>query len=187
MNIVEHLVTLTPQDIEQEVNLTEFPKFTKNNNMLHDLNCRPGIEHYKLLCYISKLYNNEILIELGSWIGAGALSLSYNPNNYVITYDVVEYLELLMLPKNLERRLGDYKKSSDILKSPFIFVDLLHDGSLEMEVYNYLTVNKFKGITMWDDIYLNNDMDMFWSSVRHKKYDISYLGHSTGTGIIVFE
>lgn len=185
--ILDILQTLTPEQIEEAINVEYLSTLTANQNMIHDLNAKPGVEHYKLLCYISTLYKNQTLMELGTWIGAGAISLGYNPENHVITYDISPYLELIKLPINVELRYGDYKKTRDILNSPFIFVDVTHDGALEMEVYNFLCVNHYRGITMWDDIHLNREMEMFWKSVRHRKYDITHIGHKTGTGIMVFE
>ena len=72
-------------------------------------------------------------------------------------------------------------------QSEWIKILTLLSGALEMEIYNFLSINGYKGITMWDDIHLNNDMKMFWDSARHKKYDLTHLGHSTGTGLMVFE
>jgi hypothetical protein len=185
--ILDKLLNVTPNEIEKEIVVQGLDALTGNKNMIHDINCRPGVEHYKLLCYISTLYENQTLIELGTWIGAGAISLGYNAKNYVITYDIAPYLDLKMLPDNIELRYGDYKRTKDMLNSPFLFIDVTHDGSLEMEIYNFLSINGYKGITMWDDIHLNNDMKMFWDSARHKKYDLTHLGHTTGTGLMVFE
>ena len=95
MNLIQILQNTTPDQIDKEIDFKGAENFTKNNNMLHDINCKPGVEHYKLLSYISLQYENELLVEIGSWIGAGVLGLAFNSKNYVITYDISPYLELV--------------------------------------------------------------------------------------------
>ena len=45
-------------------------------------------EHYRLLTYISKLYNNELIIDAGTCQGHSCLALSQNENNSIFTYDI---------------------------------------------------------------------------------------------------
>jgi hypothetical protein len=87
----------------------------------------------------------------------------------------------------MEFRIGDYKTDPELLKSPFIFIDVSHDGKLEREIYQYLCDNNYKGFTVWDDINLNPEMRSFWADVKHEKRDITRYGHYSGTGIIFFE
>ena len=42
-----------------------------------------GKEHYKLLSYLSTLFNNSIIIDIGTHRGSSALALSYNSTNII--------------------------------------------------------------------------------------------------------
>ena len=159
---------------------------TNNQNMVHDIYQQAGTEHYRLLCLMSTWFNNTTIYELGTWIGAGTICMAYNKTNRVVSYDIDYRVDLMRLP-NMEFRLGDYKKDPELLKSPFIFVDVSHDGTLEREIYKYLCDNNYKGLTVWDDINLNPEMRSFWADVKHDKRDISRYGHYSGTGVIFFE
>jgi hypothetical protein len=39
---------------------------------------------------------------------------------------------------------------------------------------------------MFDDIHLNNEMSYFWNALKNEKYDITEIGHHTGTGIAIY-
>ena len=159
---------------------------TKNGNMVFDIHQPPGAEHYRLLCVLSTWFNNTTIYELGTWIGAGTICLAYNKTNKVVSYDIEYRVDLERQP-NMEFRIGDYKSDPELLKSPFIFIDVSHDGKLEREIYKYLCDNNYKGLTVWDDIHLNPEMRSFWNDVTHEKRDITRYGHYSGTGIIFFE
>lgn len=169
-----------------KLNLQNLNLKTKNGNMIFDINQPPGAEHYRLLCVLSTWFNNTTIYEIGTWIGAGTICLAYNKSNKVISYDIEYNVDLVRLP-NMEFRVGDYKNDKELLNSPFIFIDVSHDGKLEKEIYDYLCDNKYKGFTVWDDINLNPEMRNFWNSVTKDKRDITRYGHYSGTGIIFFE
>lgn len=168
-----------------DIDLNKINFISKNNNLKHDINCMPGQEHYRLLCLLSTWFNNIYIYELGTWTGGSALCLAYNKSNYVISYDIKHLVEIERQP-NIEFRQGDYKHDKQLLRSPLIFIDVTHDGKLEREIYNYLIENNYKGLTVWDDITLNNEMKDFWNSVKHEKYDLTNFGHYSGTGVIIF-
>jgi hypothetical protein len=168
------------------LDLSKLNLMTNNGNMVYDIHQPPGVEHYRLLCQLSMWFNNTTIYELGTWIGAGTICMAYNKTNRVVSYDIDYRVDLMRLP-NMEFRLGDYKKDPELLKSPFIFVDVSHDGTLEREIYKYLCDNNYKGLTVWDDINLNPEMRSFWADVKHDKRDISRYGHYSGTGVIFFE
>lgn len=169
-----------------QIDLKKINCVTNNINLVRNINGLPSQEHYRLLCYLSTLVNNTTIYELGTYQGASALCLAYNKSNYVISYDVVHCIEVERQP-NIEFRLGDYKKDSNIINSPLIFIDVTHDGVLEQEIYDYLSDNNYKGITVWDDILLNREMINFWGNVKREKIDLTHVGHFSGTGVIVFE
>jgi hypothetical protein len=158
-----------------------------------------GSEHYRLLCYISSLFNDEIFIDIGTYVGSSALALGYNKNNKVISFDIIRQskdtqgiivnVDESINDENIKFKIGDvfeYDKTI-ILSSPLIFLDTKHDGIFEEVFYNFLINEKYKGILMLDDINLNDEMKQFWNKIKNKKFDISNIGHWSGTGLVVFE
>lgn len=152
--------------------------YLKNNN-----------EHYKLLKYICLQYNDIIILDLGTACGHSALALSQNKTNKIITFDLNKRSDLIDNIDNVERVLLDCNLiESDIIESAkIILLDIdPHDGSQEIKFYNKLKTTKFKGILLCDDINLNQGMKDFWKTVVEEKYDISDLGHFSGTGLVNF-
>jgi hypothetical protein len=187
--MIDKFKNLFDFDLYQELknlNLNKLGLKTQNTNMIHDIYQQPGSEHYRLLCYISTVFDNQTLYEIGTWIGAGTTCLAYNRNNQVISYDICYNVDCEQV-ENIEYRIGDYKKDKNLLLSPFIFIDVDHNGTTEREIYKYLSENNYKGITMWDDINLNLQMKSFWKDVQLEKLDITKFGHYSGTGLIFFE
>jgi hypothetical protein len=45
----------------------------------------------------------------------------------------------------------------------------------------------YKGYLLLDDIHLNFEMERFWGSITKEKYDITNIGHITGTGVVYFK
>jgi hypothetical protein len=185
IDIKQKFFDIPYQDLKN-LNLNKLNLRTPNKNMIHDIYQQPGTEHYRLLCWISSLFEDTTLYEIGTWIGAGTICLAYNKSNKVVSYDIVYNVDLERLD-NIEFRIGNYENDEKLLKSPFIFVDVEHNGLLERQIYKYLADNNYKGITVWDDINLNPQMKSFWKDVTHEKLDISKYGHYSGTGVIFFE
>lgn len=161
--------------------------FTSSDKELQGyIDSMPGQEHYRLLCLLSTWFDNDVLYELGTYKGGSSLCLAYNKTNRVITYDI-DYALTVEKQYNIEYRLGNYKNDKNLLLSPLIFIDTTHDGEFELDCYNYLIDNNYKGLTIWDDIHLNKEMKNFWSTVTHEKRDLSKFGHWSGTGAIIFQ
>jgi len=152
------------------------------------LNC-PSSDHYKLLGYFSMKFNNSTLLDIGTFKGCSALALSLNQNNKVVSFDVVSGLRKLSIePNNIEFIVDDClneKYKNLILSSPFIMYDTVHDGKIETDFYNYILSINYKGILMFDDIKYNEEMISFWNSINEEKYDISNIGHWSGTGLVI--
>ena len=66
-------------------------------------------------------------------------------------------------------------------------LDTYHDGEFEQEFADYLTEINYKGLVMFDDIHLNSEMSNFWDGLENEKYDLTDIGHHTGTGIAVYD
>ena len=147
---------------------------------------KPGINHYYLLSYISKKINNSLIVELGTYAGTSALALSVNPTNIVETYDLSgSPFAIIDVPKNIKRNIGNIFELNDekkLLEAKLIFLDTAHNGDFEYQVLKYLNNNNYKGILLIDDIYWNGKMYYFWSSIKNKKIDLTFIGHGDGDG-----
>ncbi len=149
-----------------------------------------GRDHYRLLSQISKLYNDELLYDIGSNNGCSALALSENGTNQIKSYDInfhdgVQYV----IKDNIEFFLKNVLEESDFPNDcRFIMLDTDHDGKFEKIFYDYLIEKNYKGLLFLDDIHLNDDMRNFWNVIiKEEKYDLTSIGHNTGSGIVIFE
>jgi hypothetical protein len=146
-------------------------------------------EHYRLLKYVSLQYDNIIILDLGTACGHSALALSQNKTNKIITYDLNKRSNLLDNIDNVERVLLDCNlMNNDIIESAkIILLDVdPHNGDQEIEFYYKLKNTNFRGILLCDDININEGMKEFWETINEEKYDISELGHFSGTGLVNF-
>jgi hypothetical protein len=149
-----------------------------------------GQEHYRLLRYLASQIDGNIT-ELGTHAATSVVAMSSSANKHIVTYDIIDekhntYDDL----DNVTFRLCEFDEDAGykdfILNSKMIFIDAPHDGIFETRVYKWLKANDYKGLTIWDDIHLNDPMKTFWSMVDLPKQDISKYGHVTGTGAIYF-
>jgi predicted O-methyltransferase YrrM len=147
---------------------------------------KPGINHYSLLSYLSKKIDNSLIVELGTYAGTSALALSVNPTNIVETYDLSgDPFSIIDAPKNIKRNIGNIFELNDeknLLKAKLIFLDTAHNGDFEYQVLKYLNDNNYKGILLIDDIYWNGKMYYFWSAIKNRKIDLTFIGHGDGDG-----
>ena len=172
--------------------------FSSYNDLTNDFFDSPGRQHYKLLSYFSTFFNNVNIIDIGTHMGESALALSFNNNNTIYTFDIVDkgiskkkeksninfVIEDILTDKN-----GREKWKDIILSSPFIFLDVdPHNGHMEYDFYLFLKENNYNGFVICDDIWYFKDMrDNFWYKIEDNyKYDISEYGHWSGTGVFTF-
>lgn len=161
--------------------------FINQYNFWHDtsyFHLPSGKEHYRLLMYISSIYQNEILFDIGTYRCMSAAALSYKMKNRIKSYDIKQDILPFnpYLPK-VEYYIGDVLLDMDLHKSSFIFLDAAHDGILENKLCNCLRSINWKGLLLLDDI---NDMQDFWTNIIEEKYDITNKGHWNGTGLVCF-
>lgn len=156
-----------------------------------------GKESYRLLIYLSDLFNDSIIIDLGTSNGASALALSSNPKNNVISFDIKDRTNTIIeqgdniTPIYLDNI--DFITTSNFLKylglilsSLLIYLDIAHDGVWEKMLYNLLIENNYKGVMIMDDIYEFPELKNMWEEIKVKKYDITKYGHYSGFGIVDF-
>jgi predicted O-methyltransferase YrrM len=148
-------------------------------------------EHFRFLTYISYLYNNILILEFGTCHGFSCLSLSQNLSNTIFTYDVTFHDINYIIEKNsnviFKQMNALYENNVILSKAKIIFLDIdPHDGSQEIQFYNKLLTSNFSGILICDDIILNPGMVNFWNSIKKEKYDLTDVGHWSGTGLVNF-
>jgi len=159
----------------------------------------PG-EHYRLLSALVRCTNAKKVVEVGTHIGLGALSLMAKDVS-VITYDIVpwdEFPNTALLTddfKNgLEQRVGDLSdrkyfetQISVLTEAEILFIDGPKDGIFEPKLAEYL-VSELAGsgkLVIWDDIRVMTMVDA-WRRIPVAKLDATSIGHWSGTGFMHF-
>lgn len=183
--ILQKILSVTNEELDK---LDTFN--VEKYEMHEDVSCyhgNSGREHYRLLIYISNLFENKTLFDIGTNACRSAVALSHNVFNKVKSFDIIQILPTNPNIINVEFILGDSMKDSDLQNCPFIFLDVDHDGSYENIVYKHLKEINWKGFLMLDDINLNDPMKEFWNNITEEKYDLTSKGHWSGTGLAVFK
>lgn len=157
----------------------------------HEATCimQPG-EHYKLLTYLSHWFHNSIILDIGTCTGHSCLALANNPTNKVITYDINSFNDFrILMNSNITfvQENALFINSSEIRNADLILLDISpHDGLQEQLFYNKLVEKKYKGFLLCDDIFYSSGMREWWDSIDLPKYDLTEIGHSSGTGLVNF-
>lgn len=176
----------------KELNTLDLVKYSNSINS-PEYKCyfldKSGSEHYRLLAYIAQNNFDINILDIGTFKGCSALAFSINESNNVYSFNIVNHLDLNQYPNNIkfiiDNILNDKYKNL-ILNCPYILLDTNHDGGFEQKFYEYLISIQYKGYLLLDDIYLNTAMINFWNLIDQEKYDISSIGHITGTGVVKF-
>ena len=177
-----------------QTDISECAKMTRWHANSKYFEQEPGKEHYRLLAYISSLLPpGTAIADVGTYLGFSALALSHNVANMVTTYDIDDCLMGIMGNTAKKRENIIFKIRNcmdcvdDIAKCPLILLDIdPHDGKQETTFFEKLRDIGYNGVVICDDIYLNDNMRNFWSNVKEKKYDLTHVGHWSGTGIVTF-
>ena len=182
-------LSITNEELD---NIDLFPYSQKINSLEYQqyFMSKSGQEHYRLLAYISQNDDLVDILDVGTLKGCSALAFSVNSKNKVRSFNVGNEFDLNYTPLNAEFIIdnvlnGNY--NNIILGSKYIMLDTYHDGTFEKEFYDHLVSINYKGYLLLDDIHLNFEMERFWGSITKEKYDITNIGHSTGTGIVYFK
>jgi len=148
-------------------------------------------EHYRLLTYLARQYNGITIIDAGTHTGLSCLSLVQNEKNSIISYDIVDKnIDFLKPYNNVELKTLDINmEDADIIKSAeIILLDIdPHDGEQEKRFTNLLNEISYEGYVLCDDIHLNGGMRDWWGGITDiEKYDITEIGHGSGTGLLCY-
>ncbi len=171
----------------QEINTKFFHNYYVFNEPHHFVS--PTGEHYKLLTYISFLYDGITILDIGTADGASCLALAQNKKNKVISYDIAN----VTLPfsndypnvtfKNIDINTEDV----DIIKSAkIILLDAKHDGIMEKTFTDILDKIDYKGYVICDDVYssIHPQNSEWFNSLTIEKYNLTEIGHIHGTGLL---
>lgn len=191
MNYITDLRKLTKEELDKfDLSNLEKLGFRMQNNLLYP----PGDSPFKLYAYLSTLFNDGIILDVGTEYGNSALALSYNENNTIMSYNILEEGASGIIRENIIWKIMDFREDESIdyeaVKMICIDVDP-HDGRQEIEMFKFLQDKGWEGILIFDDIHVNDKMNSFWDSIEpidsteDIKYDITHIGHSSGTGIIL--
>ena len=171
---------------------------SKEIYQFRDFYAKSGEKNFRLLSFISSLFNNSSIIEVGSNDGLNTLALSYNQTNIIHSFDIVNNVknDIIKEQSNINFQYYDlWDKSNQqlwlntILNSKFIFLNIdTHNGSKEYEFYNFLKKINYSGFLICDNIWhFKNMRDNFWYKLNNDFcYDLTEYGNWSGTGIVTF-
>lgn len=156
-----------------------------------------GVEHYRLLAYLSTCFQGRKFFDIGTHYGDSALALSYNETNHVYSFDVTNKVsEVRRTRQNVSYHISDLfdpvlrdRWKLELLGSALILIDVdPHSGVRELELIKWLQQMNYQGIFVLDDIWYFTEMrNHLWYKLdtRHKM-DVTQIGHWSGTGIVSF-
>jgi len=84
------------------------------------------------------------------------------------------------------KKMDVINEDEEILKSsPFLFLDISHNGKDERAFTDKLFSIGYKGYVLCDDVETNLfPLREWFSSLQTTKYYLTPIGHSTGTGLL---
>lgn len=176
------------KQIIDSISLNDLDQLYNSRNTVYPL----GERYHKLYAYISTLYNNVFIADLGTRTGNTALSLSYNEKNIVDSYDIDT--NCINAAKEHINRANLSFFAENILCTPKIFrYDIIsldidpHSGQEEEKLIQYLVDNDWKGIMIMDGIGpMWEGLHKMWTNIKLPKWDVTQYGHESGTGIVDF-
>jgi len=159
---------------------------------------KSGEQEYRLYSYLTTFFNDIIILDIGTFQGRSAVSLSYNESNTVISYDIQNHINnnyhKIYSKKNIKfniKNVLDYLTEDLIKNVKIVMIDIDHYETIENKIINRLKELNFSGIIILDDItkhpdtVINACMKRLWDNIEDTKYDFTDYGHWSGTGIIV--
>ena len=164
----------------------------------------PG-EHYRLLAAMVKTLHATTVIEIGTFTGMGTVAIlqGLRPDGQVVTFDLVPWndFEHTWLQDEdfakteggrVTQMLADVSAPGGIEPyralfeaADFIFIDGPKDGTTESRILANLATLTLRRdpIVFFDDIRVMNMVGV-WRRVSRPKFDITSMGHWSGSGLI---
>jgi hypothetical protein len=149
-----------------------------------------GHSEYKFYAYLSTFFHKTTILDIGTRTGGSALSLSYNPTNEVVSYDLVEQGASSIKKPNITWKIMDFMtdETIDLDNVSIVMIDVdPHDGSQERVMMDWLREKNWKGILIHDDIGPDwPDIQLMWDEIPEEKFDVTEIAHFSGTGLVNF-
>jgi len=150
---------------------------------------KAGVCEYPLYSYLSKLFNDTTILDIGTGGGGSSIAFASNPRNKVITYDILD--RAVHIDKdNVEQKIGNFMDDNTIDYSnvSIIMIDVdPHDGIQEPPMIQFLEEINWKGLLVFDDIGPEwPALVNMWNNFEYEKHDLTDIGHWSGTGLINF-
>ncbi len=143
-----------------------------------------GQEHYRLLCYLSTLFEDTLFIDIGTNEGDSALALGFG-HNYVVSFDLTKY-SYSPIP-NCHYVIGDFRQYlNKVVNARIILYDIPHDDDSFPKLCHFLEKSKWNGFLILDDCQFDPKKRADWDAVTLPKIDATKYGHFSGTGIVNF-
>lgn len=181
------------------IELPDEQKYVRLAKCINDISAKRDFLHphshptdgnyYRLLAHLSsRLPDESIVFDVGTYRGISALALSYNEKIKVVSWDIAN-LNAITNPGNITFKIGNFLGDEQLLDSKLMFIDVdPHDGIQEADFLTHLIKLDYKGVLIFDDIHLNCGMQTFWESTHnYNRRDLTSYGHATGTGMLVLE
>jgi predicted O-methyltransferase YrrM len=160
----------------------------------------PG-EHYRLLTALVETMAAKVVVEIGTFLGQGALALAAGRPDRLVTYDITPWRELDgsalrdedFTSGEIEQRIGDLsdpvyfaEQLPTLREADIIFVDAPKDGVFEPAFFGLLAgrLDDRQRLIIIDDIRLL-PMVGLWRALAGQKFDATSLGHWSGTGLLL--
>jgi hypothetical protein len=160
-----------------------------NNPWYSGWNFTPGKCEYSLYSYLSQQFNDTTILDIGTGGGGSAIAFSINETNNIISFDIQRRADFIE-GGNIELRIGNFMEDKTINYDnvSIIMIDVdPHDGLQEPPMFKFLKDVGWSGILLLDDIGPDwTEMNDMWNALPYEKYDVTDVGHWSGTGLINF-
>lgn len=149
-----------------------------------------GQQAYNLYAYISTLFNNSTILDIGTEWGNSAICLAYNDTNKVISYDINDHGAGRIEKSNIYFHIKNFMEDSiDWDEVSVILIDVdPHDSLQERKMLKFLEKINWKGLLLLDDIGpMFPHMNIWFHSLQYEKYILdTEISHYSGTGLVNF-
>lgn len=156
-------------------------------------------EHYKLIQSLCKTLQLHNVVEVGTFTGMSALiwllngvkltSVDIVPwgefESSVLNTDLISKTEFKQHVLDISQPDAFDKVIPSLTSADLIFLDGPKDGIFEQKIVPQI-LTLMSGTGVWlllDDIHLRA-MNSCWEGIRGQKFDLSLIGHSSGTGLV---
>jgi len=153
--------------------------------------------HYKLCAYLSSFFEDKLIIDIGTMYGASALAFAASKKNSVVSIDCMDRRKAPQFSDwkgfPIEFKRCDINKAKDdtvdlLKRASIVMLDITHNGDDEAQFYQLLKHIDYAGLLLLDDIHLQTygDMESFWGSIDKPRFDLTRVGHTSGSGLVDF-